>query len=169
MPYVGEIRVFAGNFAPAGWLLCQGQQLSISEFETLFQLIGTTYGGDGQQTFNLPDLQSRVPVHMGTGPTGTTYVIGEKAGVESVTLTIQQMPVHNHALLASTTTGTAGNPRGNVIAAPPGTAAFVRATPNQLLAPSALNPAGGSQPHENMQPSVAVNFIINLYGVFPST
>src|SRR2546426_7916463 len=100
-PYVGEIRMFAGNFAPAGWMFCDGQLLPISENETLFNLIGTTYGGDGQSTFALPDLQSRVPIHMGTSTLGTTYTEGEKAGVEQVTLTTQQLPTHNHSVLAS--------------------------------------------------------------------
>src|SRR5881394_2931749 len=117
-PYVGEIRMFAGNFAPAGWMLCQGQSLPISENDVLFQLIGTTYGGDGQETFNLPNLASRVPIHMGTGPGGTTYQIGEMAGTEQETLTTQQIPVHSHPLLASTDPGNAVQPTGNVLANP---------------------------------------------------
>src|SRR3569623_43027 len=100
-PYVGEIRMFAGNFPPNGWMFCDGSPLAISENEVLFQLIGTTYGGDGESTFNLPNLQSRVPIHMGTGPSGTTYQIGEMAGVEEVTLSTQQIPSHNHPVLAS--------------------------------------------------------------------
>src|SRR3954467_11489988 len=118
-PYVGEIRMFAGSFAPAGWAFCAGQLMPISENDVLFTLIGTTYGGDGQETFGLPDLQGRVPLHQGTGPTGTTYVIGEKAGVEAVTLTMQQIPVHNHAFLASTGSGTSSTPVGNIPASPP--------------------------------------------------
>ena len=97
-PYVGEIRMFAGNFPPSGWMFCDGALLPISENETLFQLIGTTYGGDGQETFALPNLQSRIPLHMGTGPPGVTYQLAESAGVESVTLTVQQMPIHNHSV-----------------------------------------------------------------------
>src|SRR3954470_5084809 len=116
-PYVGEIRLFAGNFAPNGWMFCQGQPLPISEYETLFQLIGTTYGGDGQQTFNLPDLSSRVPIHMGTGPDGTTYQLGEMAGTEEETLTTQQIPNHTHPLTASQSSGVASNPSGKVLAA----------------------------------------------------
>src|ERR1044071_3482661 len=115
-PYVGEIRMFAGNFAPNGWMFCEGQQLAISENDVLFQLIGTTYGGDGQETFNLPNLASRVPIHMGTGPDGTTYQIGEMAGVESVTLTTQQIPNHTHAFTGSTANGTIVNPGGSVLA-----------------------------------------------------
>src|SRR3954452_22737609 len=105
-PYVGELRMFAGNFAPAGWMFCEGATLPISEYETLFNLIGTTYGGDGQSTFNLPNLASRVPMHFGTGPGGITYQIGEMGGVEQVTLTSQQIPIHTHSLLGSTNTGT---------------------------------------------------------------
>src|SRR3954471_14530174 len=115
-PYIGEIRIFAGNFAPAGWAFCDGAQLSISENTNLFQLIGTTYGGDGQQTFRLPDLRGRVPIHMGTGTTGTTYQLGEQVGVESVTLTVNQIPQHNHSLMATTATGTQANPGGNLLA-----------------------------------------------------
>src|ERR1700755_2745046 len=109
-PYVGEIRMFAGNFAPAGWMFCEGQTLPISENEVLFQLIGTTYGGDGESTFNLPNLASRVPIHMGTGANGITYQLAEAAGTESVTLTIQQTPIHTHAQLASTDIPTNNSP-----------------------------------------------------------
>src|SRR6267143_3034579 len=118
-PYVGEIRMFAGNFAPAGWMFCEGQLLPISENETLFNLIGTTYGGDGQSTFALPDLRGRVPIHMGT-KAGTTYQLAEKAGEESVTLTVQQIPAHSHALLVSNNAvGLQTNPTGNVLAQSP--------------------------------------------------
>src|ERR1051325_9647090 len=116
-PYVGEIRMFAGNFAPNGWMFCEGQTLPISENEVLFNLIGTTYGGDGQSTFNLPNLASRVPIHMGSGPDGTNYQLGEMAGTEQETLTIQQIPVHTHPLTASQNNGTATNPQGKVLAA----------------------------------------------------
>src|SRR5437588_5755595 len=111
-PYVGEIRMFAGNFAPAGWMLCDGQLLPISEYETLFNLIGTTYGGDGQSTFALPDLRGRLPLHQGGG-----FTLAETGGVESVTLTVQQIPIHTHALLASTAAGAVNNPANQVIAA----------------------------------------------------
>ena len=116
-PYVGEIRMFAGNFAPNGWMFCEGQTLPISENDVLFQLIGTTYGGDGEETFNLPNLASRVPMHMGTGPDGTTYQIGEMAGTEQETLTMQQIPSHTHPLVgfAATTRGRR-RPPGNVLA-----------------------------------------------------
>lgn len=175
-PYVGEIRMFAGNFAPNGWMFCQGQTLPISENEVLFQLIGTTYGGDGQETFNLPSLASRVPMHMGTGPDGTTYQIGEIAGSETVTLSVQQIPIHTHAMLCSSGGGTnSANPalgfaapsdisQFNDLTAAPNTA------PNTQLGtpPFSSDPAGGSQPHENCQPYLVINFIISLFGVFPS-
>ena len=172
-PYVGEIRMFGGNFAPVGWAFCNGQTMPISENETLFQLIGTTYGGDGQSTFQLPNLQSRVPLHMGTGPDGTTYQIGEMAGVESVTLTTSQIPLHNHTLNA-TSTGQQQAPASTTL-------------PSTVTAASAVNPhvygplntavqlhantiglGGGSQPHDNMQPFLCVSFIISLFGIFPT-
>src|SRR3954465_15696905 len=115
-PYVGEIRMFAGNFAPAGWMFCDGQLLPISEYETLFQLIGTTYGGDGQSTFALPDLQSRVPIHNGNGPGGVNFQLSETGGVETVTLTTQQIPSHTHPMLGNTGNGTQNNPSNTVLA-----------------------------------------------------
>jgi microcystin-dependent protein len=173
-PYVGEIRMFAGNFAPAGWMLCEGQTLPISDNETLFQLIGTTYGGDGQETFNLPNLASRVPIHMGTAPNGTTYVQGEMAGTESVTLSPQQIPSHTHTAMASTAAAASASPQGAVIAVPAAPPSVVNPlifgtdNPQAPLNPAAITPAGGSQPHENCQPFLCINFIISLFGVFPS-
>ena len=170
-PYVGEIRMFAGNFAPNGWMFCEGQTLPISENEVLFQLIGTTYGGDGQSTFNLPNLASRVPVHMGTGPDGATYQIGEMAGVESVTLTTQQIPNHTHAMLCSSGGGTTSTNPLNAVAAPSDLTQYSDNTPpNAQLGtpPFSSDPTGGSQPHENLQPFLCINFIISLFGVFPS-
>ncbi|PSJ65699.1 phage tail protein [Kumtagia ephedrae] len=173
-PYVGEIRIFAGNFAPAGWLFCQGQTVSISEYEALFQLIGTTYGGDGQETFDLPNLASRVPIHMGTGPDGTTYQLGEMDGVESVTLTTQQIPIHSHPPVASTSSATSPSPAGQVIALPAAPPSVVNPLlfgtdpPQVPLSPASIAPTGGSQPHENMQPYLCINYIISMYGVFPS-
>ena len=167
-PYVGEIRMFAGNFAPAGWMLCEGQTLPISENETLFNLIGTTYGGDGQETFNLPNLQSRVPIHMGTGPDGTVYQLAEQAGTESVTLTTAQIPVHTHGLTCSTAAGAVNSPANQVIAASPSVLLFIQDTPDSNLNTNSVTPQGGSQPHENCQPFLCVNFIISLFGIFPS-
>jgi microcystin-dependent protein len=166
-PYIGEIRLFGGNFAPVGWMLCQGQTLPISEYDTLFTLIGTTYGGDGQETFNLPDLQGRIPIHNGQG-TGQTYQIGEKSGVEAVTLTAQQIPVHNHALVASGHIADQGSPANNVPAQSSVADLYIEDVPNSPMAANAVGPAGGSQPHDNMPPFLGLNFIISLYGIYPS-
>lgn len=167
-PFIGEIRLFAGNFAPWGWALCDGSLLPISENDALFVLLGTTYGGDGQETFGLPDLRGRVPMHMGTNPnSGITSIIGEMAGVEAVTLSTQQIPAHNHAFLASTDIPMLSSPANAV----PGQAAskLYRATGTTAqMAAAMVQPAGGSQPHDNMQPYVCINYIIALFGIFPS-
>ena len=167
-PYVGEIRMFAGNFAPNGWMLCEGASLPISEFETLFQLIGTTYGGDGEETFNLPNLQSRVPMHFGTGPFGTNYQLAETGGVEQVTLTTQQIPSHNHSMLCSTNIATRANPDGNVLAQSTLAQMYFADVADTALAANSVGAAGGNQPHSNLQPFLCVNFIISLFGIFPS-
>jgi microcystin-dependent protein len=166
--YVGEIRMFAGNFAPNGWMFCEGQTLPISENETLFQLIGTTYGGDGQSTFNLPNLASRIPIHMGTGPDGTTYQIGEMAGTEQETLTTQQIPSHTHPVLChSGGVNNSTNPQ-NSVWNPSDLSQYSNNTVGlQAMNPGAISPAGGSQPHENVQPFLCINFI-SLFGNFPS-
>jgi len=166
-PYIGEIRMFGGNFAPVGWAFCEGQTLPISENDALFTLIGTTYGGDGQETFNLPDLQSRIPIHQGTGPGLSSHVIGEAAGVESVTLTTQQIPVHNHAFIASTATGTQNTPVNNMVASSASNR-FRPGIPADPFPPTLIQPAGGSQPHENLMPYICINYIISLFGIFPS-
>ena len=165
-PYVGEIRMFAGNFAPAGWAFCNGALLAISENDVLFTLIGTTYGGDGQSTFALPDLQSRVPVHMGTGG-GSSYIIGQSSGVESVTLTTSQIPAHSHVPLCNSGAGTNASPQNDVWAALDSNI-YSDVAPSVIMAPSALGSTGGSQPHDNMVPFLVINFIISLFGVFPS-
>ena len=167
-PYVGEIRIFAGSFAPAGWAFCDGQLLAIAENDTLFNLIGTTYGGDGQTTFALPDLRSRVPMHMGTGSDGITYQIGEKAGVETVTLSTQQIPIHNHAFLASLNAPTSTDPTAGVVAQDSQVHMFTEDVANKQMNPSSLVQTGGSQPHNNLQPFLCINFILSLFGVFPS-
>jgi len=161
-PYVGEIRMFAGNFAPVGWAFCSGQLLPISENPTLFQLIGTTYGGDGVNTFALPNLQSRVPMHVGSG-----FTLGQAAGSETVTLTVQQIPAHSHVPQASTTAGSKPSPQSNVWAQSTANQ-FTNAAPSLTMATQAIGSAGGSQPHDNMLPFLVVNFIISLFGVFPS-
>jgi microcystin-dependent protein len=168
-PYVGEIRMFGGNFAPNGWRFCQGQTLQISEYEVLFQLIGTTYGGDGEQTFNLPNLAGRLPMHQGTNQ-GTAFVMGESAGVENVTLTTQQIPNHTHPLLATSDVAGVNAPANNLLGATTGatTLAYGTDNPKLTLAPGSISFVGGNQPHENMQPYLSVSFIIALYGVFPS-
>ena len=170
-PYVGEIRMFAGTFAPDGWSFCNGASLAISNFDTLFNLIGTTYGGDGQQTFNLPNLQSRVPVHMGIS-TGVTYGIGQSGGVEDVTLTIQQMPSHNHSLNAANTGQTLAPSAATIPASATSSQTnygVYGPTPTTTnLNPATMKNDGGSQPHSNIQPYLAFNFIISLYGVYPS-
>lgn len=166
-PYVGEIRMFAGNFAPAGWMLCQGQALSISENDVLFQLIGTTYGGDGVNTFNLPDLRSRIPTHQGSNA-GQTYVIGQSGGEETVTLTTQQIPAHSHVPSCFSAAGNQANAAGGVWASTTPATDYATVAPSVAMSPAALNSAGGSQPHDNMVPFLVINFIISLFGVFPS-
>lgn len=164
--YVGEIRLFAGNFAPAGWAFCNGQLVSIAENETLYALIGTTYGGDGQTTFALPDLQGRSAVHAGNRPGVGTYVIGQRAGVETVTLTQQQLPSHSHTASYSAAAG--GTSPAQSRWAAQASNAYSDAAANATLAGDALAPSGGSQPHENMPPFVAISYIISLYGIFPT-
>jgi microcystin-dependent protein len=161
-PYVGEIRMFAGNFAPAGWMFCEGQLLPISENETLFQLIGTTYGGDGESTFALPNLSGRIPIHQGNG-----FILAETGGAEEITLTVNQIPAHSHPCLASADVPALSSPTNNLLGQAP--AKFYRAgTPTLQLAPAVINPVGGSQPHTNFQPYLCIDFIISLFGIFPS-
>lgn len=163
-PYIGEIRMFAGNFAPAGWMFCEGQLLPISENDTLFNLIGTTYGGDGQSTFALPDLRGRIPLHQGNG-----LILAETGGAEEITLTINQIPAHSHPFLAATSNGTAVNPGNNVIAASASSVQpYIQDVPAVTMNPAAVGPVGGSQPHTNFQPYLCVDFIISLFGIFPS-
>jgi microcystin-dependent protein len=164
---MGEIRMFAGNFAPAGWAFCNGQLIPISQNDALFILLGTSYGGDGESTFALPNLQSRVPIHMGTGPDGVTYQLAEAAGVESVTLTTQQIPVHNHALIGSQTAANTGDPTNKVFGTSGQIAYLIEADGDVTLNAQAVTPVGGSQPHENCQPFLCINYIISLFGLFP--
>jgi microcystin-dependent protein len=168
-PYIGEIRMFGGFFNPSGWAFCDGATMPISENDALFNLIGTTYGGDGQETFGLPNLNGRVPIHMGTNPqTGTTYQIGEAAGVESVTLTTQQIPSHTHPLQASADPATVPNPQNNVLSGTATATPYFNITPATALNQAAITPTGGSQPHENMQPYLVITYIISLFGIYPS-
>lgn len=161
-PFIGEIRIFAGNFAPAGWMFCEGQILPISENDALFALIGTTYGGDGVQTFALPDLRGRLPVHQGVG-----YLVSQRGGTEEVTLTTSQIPAHGHALLATEAAAQAtAGPAGSLLAS--ANTPLYAAGGGSVPMASAVTPAGGSQPHDNMAPFLCVNFIISLFGIFPS-
>jgi microcystin-dependent protein len=163
--FVGEIRMFGGNFAPAGWATCAGQLLPIAENDALFSLIGTTYGGDGQTTFALPDLRSRIPVHQGGG-----LSLAQNGGAENVRLTVSQLPGHTHALMGSTANAATADPTNNVGARVTVAGVFPYGTdaPLQPLAPQAVSAAGGDQPHDNLQPFLCINFIISLYGIYPS-
>jgi microcystin-dependent protein len=167
-PFIGEIRMFAGNFAPAGWAFCNGQLVPISENDALFILIGTTYGGDGQETFALPNLQSRIPIHQGQGGGTTNHILGETGGTESVTLTVQQIPSHTHPASCSSGGGTPSSDpnnatwaKGDVNMYSPGAGAGF------IGGGLASAPAGGSQPHDNMVPYLCINYIISLFGIFP--
>lgn len=166
-PFLGEIRIVGFNFAPRGWALCNGQLLAISQNSALFSLLGVTYGGNGQTTFALPDLRGRAPLHYGQGPGLSDRTPGERSGTETVSLISSQMPLHNHPVTASTESATAKSPAGAVPAftsAP----AYVPAPIDTTMAPQMVGPAGGGQPHENMQPYLVVNFVIALVGIFPS-
>jgi microcystin-dependent protein len=166
-PFVGEIRMFGGNFAPAGWAFCNGALMAIAENDVLFQLIGTTYGGDGEATFGLPNLNGRVPMHQGTSK-GTTFIVGENAGTESVTLTTQQMPTHSHPFLGSNSVANDPNPTNNTLGESSAISLYQSEAPTLPMAASAIGAAGGNQPHENMQPYLCISFIISLFGLFPS-
>lgn len=164
-PFIGEIRTFGGNFAPKGWALCNGQLLPIAQYTALFSLLGTAYGGDGKVTFGLPNLQGSAPMHWGDGPGLTPRNIGEVGGTTSVTLIQPELPAHNHAFEASASAASALSPANNV----PADATLYAAPPyTQAMSPSSIGVAGGSQPHENMQPYLAVTFIIALQGIYPS-
>jgi microcystin-dependent protein len=168
-PFIGEIRMFGSSFAPAGWALCNGTPIPISENDALFVVLGTRYGGDGEETFNLPDLMGRVPMHTGQGPgLSQNYQMGEKGGVESVTLTTQQIPNHTHALVASGAVGNSISPSDNMTGLSAQVKFYNLGTAVSAMNASAVQPVGGSQPHENMQPYLVITFIISLYGVFPS-
>ncbi len=164
-PYIGEIRMFAGNFAPAGWAFCEGQLLPISENEALFQLIGTTYGGDGEETFGLPDLRGRIPIHQ-----GNEFTLAENGGVEEVTLTTQQIPIHSHVFLGTGNIAGTNDPTNNTFAKSTGATVFPYGTdaPPTTLHPMTIGPVGGSQPHTNFQPYLCINYILSLFGIFPS-
>ena len=159
--------MFAGNYAPAGWEFCSGQLVQISDNETLFQLIGTTYGGDGQTTFGLPDLRGRLPIHQGVRQ-GTQRTLAQTGGVETVTLNTQQMPDHSHPLTGAAITGDQVSPAGNLPANSLNVTAYINEDQDGNFNAGAVAPRGGSQPHENMQPFLCVDFIISMFGIFPS-
>lgn len=163
-PYVGEIRMFGGNFAPAGWMFCEGQLLPIVGNETLFQLIGTTYGGNGQSTFALPDLRGRLPIHQGNG-----FILAQTGGAESITLTVSQIPAHSHQLIGTSTIAADTQASNKVLAQASTFDPYNASTPPAtLMAPGSVSPVGGSQPHSNFQPYLCVDFIISLFGIFPT-
>jgi microcystin-dependent protein len=174
-PFIGEIRIFGGNFPPMGWALCQGQLLSIAQNTALFAILGTQYGGDGKTTFALPDLRGRVPISQGAGTGLTPRSMGEEGGSAYVTLLTSEMPAHNHTASAVPATGSSTNPEGTVWAQttgggrgqPAAAPLYTANSPNTTMSPMALAPAGGSQPHNNMQPYVGMNYIIALQGIFP--
>jgi microcystin-dependent protein len=168
-PYIGEIRMFGGNFAPAGWAFCDGQLMPISENDALFTLIGTTYGGDGQETFALPNLQSRVPIHAGQGPgLSNNYQLAEMGGVEAVTLTTQQIPIHTHSMIANSGLASEFAPGGRIFAQPLAVDAYVQPPPAVALSPQSCSATGGSQPHDNIQPYLCISFIMSMFGIFPT-
>jgi microcystin-dependent protein len=164
-PFIGEVRAVGFNFAPVSWAICNGALQSIAENSTLFNLIGTTYGGDGQSTFALPNLQSRIPIHQGNNGV-STYVIGSQGGVETVTITLNQFPAHTHALQGSATAGSSGDPANNVLGSG---SAYASGTPAVSMNNASIGfSGGGNQPHSNLQPFVVMNWIIALFGVYPS-
>lgn len=164
--YIGEIRMFAGNFAPSGWAFCNGQVLPIAENEVLYALLGTTYGGDGQTTFALPDLRGRLPIHQGTSSTGTSYSLGQTGGSETVSLSVNQLPSHTHVVNATDVSGTEPTPIGNLWA--DGLHRYSTNASTGTMFQEAISSEGGNQPHNNMMPFTAVHFIIALEGIYPS-
>jgi microcystin-dependent protein len=165
-PFTGEIRLFGGNFAPVGWALCDGQLLAVSSYDALFSLLGTTYGGDGRTTFALPDLRGRVPIHQGTGSGLTDRKLGAQGGSETVALQANELPAHTHTMQASTSPANSADPTGSVLAEASADI-YVAETPGQAMA-SSISDAGSSQPHDNVMPFGTANYIIALYGIYPS-
>jgi microcystin-dependent protein len=167
-PFVGEIRMFAGNFAPSGWAYCDGQLLQVSQNDALFSLLGTIYGGDGRTTFGLPDLRGRLPIHHGSGLGLTPRPLGQKSGEENVTLNTNELPSHTHAMKASTAVGTQNNPAGEFLGASPTVRVFRPGAPAVPLNAASITSLGGSQNHTNLMPFLCINFIIALFGIYPS-
>lgn len=174
-PFIGEIRMFAGTFAPRSWAFCDGQLLAVSQNDALFALLGTIYGGDGRTTFGLPDLRGRIPIHQGSGPGLSSRPIGQKSGSETVALTVNQMPSHSHVFQASAEAADAGYPASAVVANTGTTSTYYNveapmtpAAPDTPFPDGTLSNTGGSQPHTNLMPFQCVSFIIALFGIFPS-
>lgn len=166
-PFVGEVRMFAGNFAPRGWAFCDGQLLAVSQNDALFSLLGTIYGGDGRTTFGLPDMRGRVPLHAGSGPGLSPRRLGAKGGAENVTLTVNQLPSHSHSWQASTAAASNRTPSGNGLASPTGDL-YAAASNLTNLKTSTISNIGGSRSHSNLQPFLCINYIIALFGIYPS-
>jgi microcystin-dependent protein len=167
-PFVGEIIIVAFNFEPPGWAFCDGRLMAISQDTALFALLGTTYGGDGQTTFALPDLRGRVPIHQGQGNGPSNYVMGQTGGEETVTLTINQIPAHNHSIAGESSVGSTNNPAGGIWASQSHLNVYSSSFGNTAMNPGSVSTAGGSQPHDNRSPYLALNYIISLFGIFPS-
>lgn len=167
-PFVGEIRMFAGNFAPRGWAFCDGQLLAVSQNDALFSLLGTIYGGDGRTTFGLPDMRGRIPIHAGTGPGLSPRRLGAKGGDEKVTLTVNQLPNHTHPMQASTDLAQVSTPQGRVRGRGTGADAYRGGAPSDPMASQSITSVGGSRSHTNLMPFLCVNFIISLVGIYPS-
>lgn len=167
-PFIGEVRILGSNFAPAGWAFCDGQLLPIAEYDALFTLIGTTYGGDGHTTFALPDLRGRLPVDAGQGPTLSARTVGESGGAETVTLTAPTTPQHTHVPQATTSAATTASPGTAIWAAASSGAVYAAAVPTAPMRGDLIESAGGSRPHDNLMPFLCVSFVIALYGIYPS-
>ncbi len=168
--FIGEIRMFAGNFAPRNWAFCDGQLLAVAQNDALFSLLGTIYGGDGRTTFGLPDMRGRLPIHAGSGagPGLSARPLGSKSGIENATVNANQLPTHTHSYEATTTSGSQSSPSGQVVASNASVKLFIEDPPGVSMAGTALTATGGSQQHTNLMPSLCVNFIIALFGIFPS-
>ena len=167
-PFVGEIRMFAGNFAPRGWAFCDGQLLAVSQNDALFSLLGTIYGGDGRTTFGLPDLRGRIPIHAGHGPGLSERRLGAKGGEEKVTLTVNQLPSHGHPFTATSAPSTDNNPQGKQVGESPSVDLYIESTPTENLSSEAVSKVGGSRSHTNLMPFLCIHFIIALVGIYPS-
>jgi microcystin-dependent protein len=167
-PFVGEIRMFAGNFAPRGWAFCDGQLLAVSQNDALFSLLGTIYGGDGRTTFGLPDLRGRIPIHAGHGPGLSERRLGAKGGAEKVTLTVNQLPSHTHPIKASADTALDIPPQGKVLAESSVASMYANEAPIESLSANAITAVGGSRSHTNLMPFLCIHFIIALVGIYPS-